>query len=225
MMDNPIIEWIKRAIISYALKGLKRVVQQNAERIATGAIVWGFEVSKGVLAGETQRLIESNIPRAVVTGLFLEFIFGVGPRLREFGPGTAMAEHMKDAFGVEKARKYFYKTRADAYARNANSPGTLARMPLTNYGAGFGITGLIRAGDDIVEQFIGTYDVEMFPNDRATNMKVVLTNTTSAHSFLYHLPFVENYERGRGLLPTPMGNITQRIFWNEAIDASRFSSN
>jgi len=51
---------------------------------------------------------------------------------------------------------------------------------------------------------------------------LVCTNTTSVHSFLYHLPFVKNYERGNGVLPTSMGNILQTLYWNEPIDITQF---
>jgi hypothetical protein len=53
-------------------------------------------------------------------------------------------------------------------------------------------------------------------------MTIVCTNTTSAHSFLYHIPGVKNYERSSRLLPTPMGNIRQTITWTEPIEDARF---
>jgi hypothetical protein len=82
--------------------------------------------------------------------------------------------------------------------------------------------GPIRAWDDAVEQFIGNYMVEIYPNQQATEMEINCTNTTSVHSFLYHIPFIKNYERSNGLIPTFMGNIKQTIYWTEPIDTSRF---
>jgi hypothetical protein len=218
--NNPLVDWILKIIKMYAIKGLKRAVHENGERIVSGTIIAGFEVSKAVLTRETQQMVASDVASTVVTGLFLEFMFGVGPRTREFGPGSVMAVRMQDAYGVKKAKSYFYETRAAAYKK---SPKSLSLNPLKEYSAGFNpVMGPIRAWDDAVEQFIGNYMVEIFPNPQATQMKIVCTNTTSAHSFLYHIPFVKNYERGSGVLPTPMGNIRQVIYWNEPIDTTRF---
>jgi hypothetical protein len=220
MEDNPLVDWISKIIRMYALKGLKRAVQENGKRIVSGTIIAGFEVSKAVLARETQQMVASDVARTIVTGLFLEFMFGVGPRSREFGPGSVMAVRMQDAYGVKNAKTFFYESRAETYKK---SPKSLALKPLTEYSAGFNpIMGPIRAWDDVVEQFIGNYMVEIFPNPQATQMKIVCTNTTSVHSFLYHLPFVKNYERGNGVLPTSMGNIRQSIYWNEPIDITQF---
>lgn len=165
-------------------------------------------------------MVSSDVANTVVTGLFLEFMFGVGPRAREFGPGSAMAVRLQDAHGVKNAKAFFYETRAETYRK---APQSLTHKPLTKYKAGFNpVMGPIRAWDDAVEQFIGNYMIEIFPNHQGTQMKIVCTNDTSAHSFLYHLPFIKNYERGTGAAPTFMGTITQRIHWNEPIDPSRF---
>ena len=95
--------------------------------------------------------------------------------------------------------------------------------PLKEYSAGFNpVLGPIRAWDDAVEQFIGNYMVEIFPDPNVSRMKIVCTNTTSVHSFLYHIPGIKNYERGGGTPLTPMGNIRQTIFWNEPIDINQF---
>jgi hypothetical protein len=220
MEDNPLVDWILRLIKMHALKGLKRAVQNNAERISTTTIIAGFEVSKAVLTRETQQMVASNVATTVVSGLFLEFMFGVGPKSREFGPGSVMSVRMQDAYGVKKAKSYFYETRAAGYKK---SPTSLVHKPLTEYSAGFNpIMGPIRAWDDAVEQFIGNYMVEIYPNQKATEMEIACTNTTSIHSFLYHIPFIKNYERNKGIIPTFMGNIKQTIYWTEPIDVSRF---
>jgi hypothetical protein len=220
MEGNPLVEWILKLIKMHAIKGLKRAVQKNGECIVGGTIIGGFEVSKTVLARETQQMVASNVATTVVSGLFLEFIFGVGPRRREFGPGSVMAVRMQDAYGVKKAKSYFYETRAEAYKK---SPGALVHKPLKEYSAGFNpIMGPIRAWDDAVEQFIGNYMVEILPNQQATEMEIVCTNITSIHSFLYHIPFIKNHERRNGIVPTLMGNITQVISWDEPVDTSRF---
>ena len=151
MEDNPLVDWILRLIKMHAIKGLKRVAQENGERIVNGTVIAGFEVSKAVLARETQQMVASGVATTVVSGLFLEFRFGVGPREREFGPGSVMAVRMQDAYGVKNAKSYFYETRAVTYKK---SPGLLIQKPLTEYSAGFNpVMGPIRAWDDAVEQF------------------------------------------------------------------------
>jgi hypothetical protein len=218
--SNPLVDWILRLIKMHALKGLKRALHENEDRIVKGSIIAGFEVSKSVLTRETQQMVASGVATTVISGLFLEFLFGVGPQTREFGSRSVMAVRMQDAYGVKEAKSYFYKERAKLYKK---SPGLLVHNPLTNYSAGFNpIMGPIRAWDDAVEQFIGNYKVEIFLDQRATQMEIVCTNVTSIHSFLYHIPFVKNYERGNGSIPTFMGNITQIISWDEPIDVTRF---
>lgn len=220
MDNNPLVDWISKLIKMYAIKGLKRVAEKKGDTIAGGIIIAGFEVSKAVLTRETQEMVSSGVANTVITGLFLEFMFGVGPRTREFGPGSVMAVRLQDAYGVKNAKTYFYETRAKIYQK---SPNSLIQNPLTNYEAGFNpIMGPIRAWDDVVEQFIGNYMIEIFPNQQGKQMKIVCTNDTSVHSFLYHIPSIKNYERGNGVLPTFMGTITQKICWNEPIDPSKF---
>lgn len=225
MANNPIVDWLLDLAKTYAITGIKRTLKKNQERIAHGVTVVGVELSKAVLARETQRMVNSQDPKAVSAGLFIEFMTGVGPAERDFGPDSVVVKHMKNAPGVLAAKEYFYKTRFAEYQLNKKAPGALSRKPLTDYSAGFNpLTGPIKAGTDIVEQFVGTFEVEIFPNLQGTQMKIVCTNKTSVHSFLYHLPFVENYERSGGLLPTPMGNILQTISWTEPIDNTRFEA-
>lgn len=220
MNDNPLVDWILRIIKMHALKGLKRALQNNGGQVVNTTLIAGFEVSKSVLARETQAMVDSEVATTVITGLFLEFMFGVGPRTREFGPGSVMSVRMQDAYGVKGAKKYFYETRAETYKKQ---PKSLFIKPLKEYSAGFNpVLGPIRAWDDAVEQFIGNYMVEIFPDPNVSRMKIVCTNTTSVHSFLYHIPGIKNYERGGGTPLTPMGNIRQTIFWNEPIDINQF---
>lgn len=202
-----------------------------------GAIVAGVKASKSLISLEAQRLktlasleiqrlVDSKDPTAVCTGLFIEFATGLGPAQRRFESDSVMAEHMKDAPGVLAARDYFYRTRAQDYLLNKKTPGVLARKSLLEYSAGFNpVLGPINAGTDIVEQFIGNFKVEIFPNLQGTQMTIVCTNATSLHSLLYHLPFAQNREREEGLLPSPWGTIRQVITWDEPIENSRFEAN
>ena len=220
--DLPFTRWLIATAQRYALRAIRQVVTD--ERFVRTGTRASIHISKSLLAAETRRMVDSRDGKTVATGMFLEFLFGVGPRTRTFDGGSVVADYMRNAPGVERAREFFYETRAKDYERNKTVPGTLARSPLTEYGAGFGLTGLIQAGVDPIEQFVGNYVVEIFPDEQGKRMHVVCTNKTGRHSFLYHLPFVYDQERVPGFLPTPMGNIYQTIQWYELIDDSRFEA-
>jgi hypothetical protein len=219
---NPILEMLKQVAQRYVIQELKEFLQANADKVAGAAAAVTIGAARAKLAAKTNAMVNSSDAKTIVTGLFIEFMTGVGPADRTFGDGSVMAKHMKDAPGVKNAKAYFYKTRTKEYEGNKTRPGALAGRPLTEYSAGFGLTGLFKAGLDPVEQYIGNFKVEIFPNHAGTEMKIVCTNDTSIHSFLYHLPFVKNYDRSGGILPTPMGTIRQTIYWTEPIDNKEF---
>lgn len=116
----------------------------------------------------------------------------------DFGPGTNQVNDMKDAPGVQKARDAFYQKNAGKTCGD--------REPLTNYGAGFGLSGLWNAGLDPTEQFVGSYRVDITPNSDGT-ININLSNSTSFTSF--------SYGAGPSWNGGPGGTQSQNYHWTE----------
>lgn len=136
-------------------------------------------------------------------GMFKDWALGSGEVKRIFTQCTQQVQDIADAPGVNSARDRFYE-------KNANKPYEQWEE-LTNYGASFGLSGLIRAGIDPTEQFVGSYKVEIFPNKNKT-LRFEVTNNTSMTSFLYGLgPEYERSDLRYG------GNMGQTYTWEEPV--------
>jgi len=105
-----------------------------------------------------------------------------------------------NAPGVQNALNYFY-------AKNAgNAPDQ--QQPVTDYGVGFGLSGAVAAGDSPIQQFVGNYRLDLYPNADGT-ISIQASNTTSMTSFLYGLyPNSMNPPNGY-----PGGNSSQLYYW------------
>jgi hypothetical protein len=111
---------------------------------------------------------------------------------------------MSDAAGVTAARALLYQ-------KNEGRPFEQWE-PVTNYRGTFGLTGLLGAGSDPTEQFVGSYRVDIFPEEGLT-ARFEVTNTTSVESFLYGVgPAYEREDLSYG------GNMRQTYTWIEPID-------
>ncbi|MCH6259366.1 hypothetical protein MLD52_22620, partial [Puniceicoccaceae bacterium K14] len=107
--------------------------------------------------------------------MFFEWDLGFGPDNRSF-VNDSVADAMRNAWRVGEAREYFY----DKYSGQSIQAG----FSVTNFKGSFGIQGLVRAGIDPVEQFVGSYRVDVIALN-ANTLQFTLTNTTSFESFFY----------------------------------------
>ena len=129
-----------------------------------------------------------------------EWLTGSGPDQRDFGPGS-ISENLEDAWRVNEARDYFYN-------KYKGQPFSLSQT-VENYKGSFGLTGLFKAGLDPVEQFIGSYRLDISANPGGM-LRFQATNTSSFESFLYGIG--PNWERSSlGV----MGNTRQTYTWYE----------
>jgi len=141
------------------------------------------------------------------TGVLLfEFATGTGPSQREFGPESPLSQALRDAPKVNEARELFLSKNAE----NIKSGKPLD--PLTDFGGSFGLKGLVKAGTDITEQFVGSFDVNIYPSDEGKTATFIISNTTSVESLLYGAG--PEYEREG---TTPGGNIRQTFVFTEEI--------
>ncbi|MGC6471094.1 MAG: FG-GAP-like repeat-containing protein [Flavobacteriales bacterium] len=107
--------------------------------------------------------------------MFWEWDQGFGPANRTF-TNDRVANAMRNAWRVGEAREAFY----NKYAGVTDLTGA----SLTNYRGSFGLQGLVRAGIDPIEQYVGSYriDIHIVPGNM---LQFTLTNVTSMESFLY----------------------------------------
>lgn len=138
--------------------------------------------------------------------LFFEFVTGTGPECRYFYDNSEFTKAMQDAPKVQEAWGLFLDKNADNIKNNKPLEA------LTNFGASFGLKGLYKAGGDITEQFVGSYDVNIYPNEDNKSATIVITNTTSMKSFLYRL--APEYSREEFRLG---GNIKQTFIFTRDI--------
>jgi hypothetical protein len=139
-----------------------------------------------------------------------EWITGTGPELQTYGPGTSPAEEMRHAPGVDAARQLFQKKNADIKACTGGDP-----QSLTNFAAKFGLGGLLDAGLNPTEQFVGSYRVDIiaWPANMALwpgESTVIISNTSSFKSFGYGI--TPDWRRSTF---GPGGNMSQIIWWPE----------
>jgi len=147
-------------------------------------------------------------------GLTWDWVSGTGASSTSF-VNDAIALSLQDADVVNQARGYWYgKVRSGEKSIN---DGLTNFKGETRFGGGnFGFKGFYRAGLDPVEQFIGSFRVDITSNGNA--LTYTINNTSSFKSFFYGV--APAYERQSFL--TPMGNIRQTYQFTETIDSSRF---
>ncbi len=133
--------------------------------------------------------------------MFKDWVFGKGEASRTYKPGSIQVDMIKDSVKVDQARNYFIE-------KNKNIPLEY-QQSVTNYAAGFGLKGIFRAGKDPVEQYVGSYDIEINSNSDGT-VRFKLENTTSMKSFAYRL--LPSWERGTLKVG---GNMRQTYTWVE----------
>ncbi|MBT9097053.1 RHS repeat protein [Methylovulum psychrotolerans] len=133
-----------------------------------------------------------------------QWFSGTGPSSQSYGPGSSPVEEMKDAPGVQAARQLYdqkNKGNMDCDCKGA--------VPVINFAAGFGLKGLWNAGLNPTQQFVGSYRIDIYPDD-GCKKTFVLSNTSSFRSFAYGIgPDWSRSTFG------PMGNMSQTYSWTE----------
>jgi RHS repeat-associated protein len=138
------------------------------------------------------------------------WVDGIGAENRVYLPHHPMTRRLTNARAVSRARAYFYKK----YVTNFKNGQSLKGASVTNYGGSFGLAGLFMAGPDIVEQFVGTMDIEIQVDEKGENLLFMVSNTTSVTSAFYRLG--TSFDRDPNQI-TPMGNFNQLYIWKEPV--------
>ncbi len=143
----------------------------------------------------------SNLKLA--TSLTVAWALGVTPSDNITFENCPAANAMRNAYGVGQARDAFYTKYKGATE--------LSGASYTNHRAGFGLMGLMRAGIDPIEQFIGNYRVDIYP--QGNMLQFTLTNNSSFTSF--------SYGYGPSWNGGPMGNFNQTYIFTEPLNFNR----
>ncbi|MDP3915637.1 MAG: RHS repeat-associated core domain-containing protein [Bacteroidota bacterium] len=138
---------------------------------------------------------------STVGSLFYDWATGTGSTSRTF-TNDQVADAMKDAYRVNQAREYFYGKYKDVSNLNGAS--------VTNFKGSFGLVGILRAGLDPIEQYVGSYNINM--TSYGNNLNFSLYNNTSFKSFFYG--FGPEWNRSTF---GPGGNMYQYYNWSEPL--------
>ncbi|WP_198014299.1 hypothetical protein [Leptospira wolffii] len=122
---------------------------------------------------------------------------------------SIITDALRDAPNTKKARDFFYNK-----YRNTRD---LREASVTDYDGTFDLKGLIQAGADPVEQFIGNYKTDIYSNGKELIFRQ--RNVTSVQSLLYDKG--PEWARDNPVFGPYGGNMKQTYIWKESIDYSR----
>lgn len=168
------------------------------------------------IASDKERPINLlNKPNSVLR----DWVRGTGAENRVYLPNHHMTKRLKNAHQINLARAFFYKK----YLTNFLNKVSMKQASVTNFKGGFGPLEFMVAGGDIVEQFVGSFGVDIQTDETGENLLFIVSNTTGKESAYYHLPFVSDVKRSSTSI-TPEGNLHQVYIWKEPILSSGFTN-
>lgn len=156
-----------------------------------------------------------------------EFMTGLGPEHRDFGPNDAITQGVASSNLTQAARQEFFKTNAAALTTGAISGDFSGVKDMKNEHMSFGLTGLfdksgiLQEGNNSAAQMVGSanYTISLSKDHKSLNFHV--DDIKGRYSLLYHgiIPGTKEaaQDKQRGKTITPMGNATQSYDWSEPI--------
>jgi len=140
-----------------------------------------------------------------VVGMWFDWILGMGPDTTSYRQGTLQTYQLQTGPSMWAARNYWYQKNA-YHISNENCQNL---EPVYSFDVRFGLEGARDAGNNATEQFVGSYRVDIVPNNDGTAVFTVW-NITSMQSFLYDM----GPSWSRENFP-PGGNQAQIYTWTE----------
>ena len=141
-----------------------------------------------------------------VAGLFWDFAVGAGPQSHDYRQGSLQVYQMQSAPGVQSARSAWYQLNYYEIAYG----GCHNLQEQRGFLAKFGLKGLIDAGGNATQQFVGGYIIDIIPDESGGGATFIAYNVTSMTSLLYDL----GPSWSREVLPYG-GDMTQTFTWHE----------
>ena len=155
-------------------------------------------VAKKVISGVESKLDETiNSDNNFATSLALttEFILGIGPESRTFGPNHPFTQELKESHLTTMALEAFYKGYQDYKAGNRKSIPDHYRVDFGPFGETGPIQGMWNDGGyNSASQFIGTATY-YFQLDKNDVLNIRVEDSKTEYSLFYHAPFTDRHSR------------------------------
>ncbi len=133
----------------------------------------------------------------------LDWALGRGSEHKVYVQPSNEVADLKNAPEVNHARQFFLQKNA------ANIANKQPLQPVTNFAGKFGPKGLVKAGTNSTQQFVGSFSVDIRPEPSGM-VRYTVTNTTSFQSLMYGI--APNWDRSTF---SPGGNVDQVYTWTE----------
>ncbi|HSC54492.1 MAG TPA: DUF6443 domain-containing protein [Phnomibacter sp.] len=137
---------------------------------------------------------------------------GLGAENRIYLQDHPMTKRMMNAYRVSRAKAFFYKKYISDYKKGQ----PLKNASVSGYKGVFGFTEFVLAGGDVVEQFVGSFDLDIQMDEKGENVLFIMKNTTSNTSALYHM--ADSHDRDSNLQFDARGNLNQIYIWKEPLN-------
>jgi len=200
-------DYLKNNDVSKLMKEINNIISKHSKNSAASQLMsitsmaWTENIQTQDISSATSLsngMITSNKDAAtVIFGLLFEFKYGIGPETREFGESSVITRDIIDWSLVEQGREYFYQTKAPVYADvlKTNDYTLLSKKPMALqknggdniiFNASFTPVELIKAGLDLVRQYLGGFYMEIYPDIQGKEMNFVLYNDVNLKSLVLH---------------------------------------
>jgi hypothetical protein len=117
-----------------------------------------------------------------VAGMFFDFALGLGPNQQLYTQGSIQSYQMEQAPGIQAARNFWYnKNQIHIESEQCHN-----LEPVYHFDVKFGLTGLVNAGGNATQQFVGSFTIDILPHADGS-ATFFAKNITSMESLLYDL--------------------------------------
>ncbi|MCX6186664.1 MAG: hypothetical protein NTU43_06655, partial [Bacteroidetes bacterium] len=194
-------EGLPNEIFNAAAKAGKAVIQKATNYVVAKVVEISTDYAAKLIAEKIQEKTNPAVKQAI--GMTGEFMFGVGPQERHFGPNAPITQDLMKSDLTAEARNKFYEINKDALAKgDFKAVKPISEVFKFN-------TGLVTEGVN-TQQFVGsaTYNITLATDNKTINYTI--TNETSKNSLMYHgmIPFVDATSHTRDENPV-MGTTKQ----------------
>lgn len=209
-------EDLPNEIYNQAARLGKTVIQMATNYVINKTVNAVTDYAEKRTEEKLDNMVSSSNPKTQAAGLFGEFMTGLGPEHRDFGPQSPITQDIAKSRLTETARTEFYKVNKDALAK-----GDFKNIKSIEKGFDFGITGLLTEGTN-AQQFVGSakYTITLGADNKTLNFSIY--NETSEESFKYHnkVPGIKGTNHDRGDSPIE-GTISQTFEFSEPVKTGK----
>ena len=203
-LPDDIVNWALQKGEAYIKSVVEEYLREKAEQIVANTEEKAVENVKEHTTPAQQQAI----------GLTGEFILGVGPKNRYFGPNEPITQDIARSKLTEEARQSFYEQNKDALSK-----GDYKNVKSFKKAFSFGIKGIVTEGRN-AQQFVGSATYEITFDEKTKSLNFTISNETSKNSLMYHrlIPGVDATSHSREE-DKMLGTTSQTFQFSESIKA------